>query len=59
MDNQKMMIIGTHVCTAVDDLYLLVDFLNRNLRGKDVIFGLAKHPDEVGKMVITLYRSEP
>ena len=57
MDSQ-MMIIGTHVCTATDDLYLLVDFLNRNLRDKDVIFGLSKNPDQDGTMVVTLYRSE-
>ncbi len=52
------MIIGTHVCTATDDLYLLVDFLNRNLRDKDVIFGLSKNPEQDGTMVLTLYRSE-
>lgn len=54
-----MMVIGTHVCTKVDDLYLLVDFLNRNLRDKEVIFGLSKHPEYDDKMLITLYRSEP
>jgi hypothetical protein len=58
MEN-KMMVIGTHVCTKVDDLYLLVDFLNRNLRDKEVIFGLSKHPEYDDKMLITLYRSEP
>lgn len=57
MEN-KMMVLGTHTCTAVDDLYLLVDFLNRNLRDKNVIFGLSKHPDETEKMLITLYRAE-
>ncbi|MCL6444251.1 MAG: YpmA family protein [Alicyclobacillus sp.] len=54
---QKMQIIGTHVCTATDDLYLLVDFLNRNLRDKDVIFGLSKVQDMPGKMLLTLYRA--
>jgi hypothetical protein len=53
----KLMIIGTHVCTATDDLYQLVDFLNRNLKDKDVIFGLSKHQEEEGKMVLTLYRA--
>jgi hypothetical protein len=57
MEN-KMMIIGTHVCTATDDLYLLVDFLNRNLKDKNVIFGLSKCPDDANKMLLTLYNAE-
>jgi hypothetical protein len=35
-----------------DDLYTLVDFLNRNLKEKDIIFGLSKEED---RAVITLY----
>jgi Protein of unknown function (DUF4264) len=57
MDN-KMMIIGTHVCTATDDLYLLVDFLNRNLKDKNVIFGLSKVQEDSSKMLLTLYNAE-
>ncbi len=53
----KMMVIGTQLCTATDDLYQLVDFLNRKLKEKNVIFGLSKAPDEPGKMLITLYRT--
>ncbi|MCL6547996.1 MAG: YpmA family protein [Alicyclobacillus sp.] len=53
----KLSVIGTHVCTATDDLYLLVDFLNRNLKDKGVIVGLAKAPDHPGKMLLTLYRA--
>jgi hypothetical protein len=53
-----MMVMGTHTCTATEDLYLLVDFLNRNLKDKDVIFGLSKCRDEDGKMLLTLYNSE-
>ncbi|MFX4302459.1 YpmA family protein [Alicyclobacillus tolerans] len=56
MEN-KMPIIATHECTAVDDLYLLVDFLNRNLKNKDVIFGLSKSTANEGKMLITLYKA--
>ncbi|MDP9728165.1 MULTISPECIES: YpmA family protein [Alicyclobacillus] len=52
-----MPIIATHECTAVDDLYLLVDFLNRNLKNKDVIFGLSKSTANEGKMLITLYKA--
>ena len=53
----KLSVIGTHICTVTDDLYLLVDFLNRNLKDKDVIFGLSLAEDQPGKMVVTLYRA--
>lgn len=56
--NDKMMVIGTQLCTATDDLYQLVDFLNRNLKDKNVVFGLSKAKDEAGKMIVTLYRAE-
>lgn len=54
---EKLSVIATHLCTATDDLYQLVDFLNRNLKDKDVIFGLSLVPEERGKMMLTLYRS--
>ncbi|CAM3931671.1 YpmA family protein [Alicyclobacillus pomorum] len=56
-DKLKLSVIGTQVCTATDDLYQLVDFLNRNLKDKGVIFGLSKHQEEEGKMLLTLYRA--
>jgi F420-0:gamma-glutamyl ligase len=55
--DDKLMVIGTHVFTATDDLYQIVDFLNRNLKDKDVIFGLSKVQDETNKMMLILYRS--
>ena len=55
--DDKLTVLATHLCTATDDLYQLVDFLNRNLKDKDVIFGLSKSQDEEGKMVLTLYRA--
>ncbi|MDQ0188580.1 YpmA family protein [Alicyclobacillus cycloheptanicus] len=55
--DDKLSVIGTHICTATDDLYQLVDFLNRNLKDKNVIFGLARVPEEPGKMILTLYRA--
>lgn len=36
------------------ELYKLVDFLNKNLKDKGLIFGLAKDKD---KMKITLYNA--
>ncbi len=53
----RLNIIATHLCTATEDLYTLVDFLNRNLKDKDVVFGLSKSEEAEGKMVITLYRA--
>ncbi len=50
-------VIATHLCTKTDDLYTLVDFLNRNLKDKDVVFGLANSKQTAEKMVITLYRT--
>ncbi|MCI0184265.1 MAG: YpmA family protein [Acidibacillus sp.] len=39
------------------ELYVLIDFLNRNLKDKDVIFGLAK-ADHPGKYTVTIYRTD-
>ncbi len=39
------------------ELYVLIDFLNRNLKDKDVIFGLAK-ADQPGKYTVTIYRTD-
>lgn len=52
-----MVVIGTQIVTATEDLYQLVDFLNRNLKDRGVIFGLSKMSEEQGKMLITLYRA--
>lgn len=52
-----MVVMGTQIVTATEDLYLLVDFLNRNLKDRGVIFGLSKLAEEPGKMLITLYRT--
>lgn len=54
----RMPIVATHICSATEDLYLFIDFLNRNLKEKDVIFGLSKLTSEEGKMLVTLYRSD-
>ncbi|WP_243834918.1 YpmA family protein [Alicyclobacillus sacchari] len=54
----KLHVYATHVCDKSEDLYLLIDFLNRNLKDKDVIFGLAKSEGSPDKMQITLYRTD-
>ena len=55
--DKELQIIGTLVLTATEDLYRLVDFLNRNLKDKNVVFGLSKVQDDPGKMMLTLYRA--
>jgi hypothetical protein len=55
--DKELQIIGTLVLTATEDLYRLVDFLNRNLKDKNVVFGLSKVKDDPGKMMLTLYRA--
>jgi len=54
--SSKLQIIAMKDLTATDDLYLLVDLLNRTLKEKDVVFGLCKS-DTPGKMTLTIYRS--
>ncbi len=41
---------------ALPDLYKIVDFLNKNLKHKGLIFGLSKKDDET--MCITIYEIE-
>jgi 5'-nucleotidase len=53
----QRMVLGTHVCTRTDDLYQLVDFLNRNLKEKDVIFGMSLDKQRPDKMILTLYQA--
>ncbi|MBE0466960.1 MAG: DUF4264 family protein [Candidatus Desulforudis sp.] len=36
-------------------MYKIVDFLNKTLKDRDIIFGLSK--DEDGNMVITIYQT--
>lgn len=57
MDERAHRVIGAKDVIASDDLYVLIDFLNRTLKEKDVIFGLAKAKEE-GKCTVTIYRTD-
>lgn len=46
------------VCSNSEDLYRIIDFLNRNLKDKDVIFGMAKSEQHPDKVQITIYRTD-
>lgn len=54
----KLHVLATHVCEKTDDMYLFVDFLNRNLKDKDIVFGMSKCQDDPEKFEITLYRTD-
>lgn len=57
MDELAHRILGTKEVAANVDLYVLIDFLNRTLKEKEVIFGLAKAKEE-GKFIVTVYRTD-
>ena len=40
-----------------EDLYKVVDLLNRTLKRDDFMFGLALDRDDANKMVFTIYRT--
>nr|NNM89541.1 DUF4264 family protein [Bacilli bacterium] len=50
-------IIAIQEVDASPDLYLLIDFLNRTLKHKELIFGLSKASTE-GKYRVTVYKTE-
>jgi len=53
----KLELIATRTFKTNDELYKVVDFLNKNLKHKDLMFGLAKDNSKDAKdtMVITIY----
>lgn len=40
-----------------DDTYKIVDSLNRTLKGRDLMFGLALDEEDEETMVFTIYRT--
>ena len=46
--------VATRVFQPNDELYKVVDFLNKNLKHKRLMFGLTKDKEKNG-MVITIY----
>lgn len=52
MDDDKLELLATIHISANDELYKIVDFLNKNLKEKNVIFGLTKNEDH---MAIKIY----
>lgn len=52
MSDDKLELIATIHVDANEDLYKIVDFLNKNLKEKNLIFGLSK---EQNKMSLKIY----
>lgn len=48
-----MRLLAVHNIEYSPDLYKLVDFLNKNLKDKGIIFGLSKKDDKT--MAVSIY----
>lgn len=54
-ENQaKLELIAHKSFTANDELIRVVDFLNKNLKGKKIMFGITKDKEE-NKMTLKIY----
>lgn len=49
---EKLELIATQTVPYNDDLYILVDFLNRTLKHKKLIFGVSQKGED---MVVAIY----
>ncbi|MFJ5715759.1 YpmA family protein [Neobacillus sp. NPDC093127] len=53
----KIDIISTIKIQYSPDLYKVVDALNRSLKDKDLMFGLALDKEDKNKAIFTIYRT--
>ncbi|WP_226666836.1 YpmA family protein [Metabacillus litoralis] len=53
----KIEILSTVTIDHADDLYKVVDVLNRTLKREDLMFGLALDKEDKSKAVFTIYRT--
>lgn len=56
MEN-KIEVISTVTVQYQSDLYKVVDALNRSLKDKDLMFGLALDKENQEKAIFTIYRT--
>ncbi|WP_110943497.1 YpmA family protein [Virgibacillus senegalensis] len=56
MEN-KIEKLSTVKITHSEDLYKIVDSLNRTLKEDDLMFGLALDDEDDGKAIFTIYRT--
>lgn len=53
----KIEVLATVKVTYSPDLYKIVDCLNRTLKDRDLMFGLALDKEDKNKAVFTIYRT--
>lgn len=53
----KIEVLSTVKINNSPDLYKIVDVLNRTLKDRDLMFGLALDQDNKDKAVFTIYRT--
>jgi hypothetical protein len=53
----KIEILSTVRISYTDELYKIVDALNRTLKKDDYMFGLALDPEDQSQAVLTIYRT--
>lgn len=53
----KIEVLSTVTIQNSPDLYKIVDALNRTLKEKDLMFGLALEPENNEKAIFTIYRT--
>ncbi len=57
MMEKKIETLSTVRIQHTDDLYRIVDSLNRTLKDQDLMFGLALDSEDESKAVFTIYRT--
>ncbi|MDQ0161568.1 YpmA family protein [Bacillus alveayuensis] len=53
----KIEVLSTVKVEHSDDLYKIVDLLNRTLKRQDLMFGLALDENDKSKAIFTIYRT--
>lgn len=53
----KIEVLSTVKIQHSADLYKMVDLLNRTLKDKDLMFGLALDQEDQNKAIFTIYRT--
>lgn len=54
IEKDKLELIATKTLKSSDDMYKIVDFLNKTLKHKKIMFGLSKNSTE-NTMTISVY----
>lgn len=57
MENSKIEVLSTVRVTHTPDLYKIVDSLNRTLKERDLMFGLALDQNDKEMAIFTIYRT--